>query len=581
MRKVGSVIAVSSWSFALALGALGCESASEGGSASDADVDTDTDTDVDTDTDSDTDADSDSDGDTDTGYTGPAIPTTCEQAAEEHGSVGCEFFAVDLANYGTVDGLPFAIVVSNPQASGVANIHLEDMRGDGATQRVIPGMEVALESGGLQVFNVSCSDGCPVVDTGINPFGAKTHIAETGRRDLSAFRVVSDVPIAAYQWNTYGETMNSSDASLLLPVTALAEEYLGATWWAGPETDTDLTPPDTNGSYRGEITVVAVADGTQVTFTPTVPVDPAYDGTIPAMSAGVESAPISMNAFDVVQISPLEMNADLSGTHIGSNLPIVVFGTHPCANVPGPEWFACDHIEEQILPLKAWGTDAVLARYAPRADETADQDQPVWRIVAGTSNMTVAFDPPVDGVGASYHFAVQGQVLEFMSPLDHYAVGTLDDPPDPEEPGAPFFAYQMMTGRYWVGDGTAYQWGDPFMVLAPPAGQYLTRYVFTTDNVFDLEYDHIVVVRQAGYAVNLDCLGDLPDDAFTAVGASGWEVGHFDIDNPDGVAGCTDGAHDISSEASFGLTVVSEDLALSVGYPGGIGVNWINPIIPE
>jgi hypothetical protein len=304
----------------------------------------------------------------------------------------------------------------------------------------------------------------------------------------------------------------------------------------------------------------------------------AADDSIAGMSAGVESATIAMDAFDVVQIAPDVMDADLSGSLVRSNLPIAVFGTHPCANAPSPEWFACDHVEEQLLPLKAWGVDAVLARYAPRAGLTADDDQPVWRIVAGADGMTVAFDPPVDGVGESYHFSTAGQVLEFMSPLDHYASAVLDDPPDPEEPGAPFFAYQVMTGRYWAGGSSAYQWGDPSMVLAPPAGQYLPRYVFTTDNVFDFAYDHIVVVRKAGYGVTLDCLGDLDEAAFAPVGGSEYEVGRFDIDDPDGVDGCADGRHDIWSESSFGLTVVSEDTAMSVAYPGGIGLEWINPV---
>jgi len=65
------------------------------------------------------------------------------------------------------------------------------------------------------------------------------------------------------------------------------------------------------------------------------------------------------------------------------------------------------------------------------------------------------------------------------------------------------------------------------------------------------------------------------------VGSSEWEVGWFNIDQPGGVAGCEDGAHRIESDAVFGLTVVGEDYALSVGYPGGIGVYWINPVIVE
>jgi hypothetical protein len=244
-------------------------------------------------------------------------------------------------------------------------------------------------------------------------------------------------------------------------------------------------------------------------------------------------------------------------------------------------------VEEQLLPLKAWGSDAVLARYAPRQDVTAAQDQPVWRLVAGADDMTITFDPAVEGVGASHQFAKAGDVLEFMSAASHYASAVLDDPPDPLEPEAPFFAYQLMTGRFWVHDAAGlpamqdYEWGDPFMVLAPPAGQYLNRYVFTTDDFFDFEYDRIIVVRKAGYDVTLDCLGVLDAAGFQQVGASEWEVGWFNIDQPGGVEGCADGAHRIESEAVFGLTVVGEDYALSVGYPGGIGVRWINPVYVE
>jgi len=561
-----------------ALGALSLLGGSANGCSSDRN-DEGADSGTDADTDADSDADSDTDSDTE--YTGPAIPETCEQAAEARNSVGCEFFAADLENI--AEGYVYAIVVSNPQISADANVAIEDMRGDGGVLRTVPGLEATLAPGALQVFEVSCSDtyGCPVVEPGPMQVGLpKVHVEETGLNPLSAFRITADVPILAYQWNTYGTQMNTADASLLLPVTALAKQYIGATWPWGHETESP-------GFERGELTVVAVEDDTHVTFTPAFDVEAAEDSSVPAMSAGVAASPIALDAFDVVQISPSVMHADLTGTRIDADKPVVVFGTHPCANVPSQEWFACDHVEEQLLPLKAWGSDAVLARYPIRQDVTAEQDQPVWRIVAGAPDMTVTFDPPVEGLGATQHFAVAGQVLEFMSPDSHYASAVLDDPPDPGEPEAPFFAYQMMTGRFWVHDQagmpalTDYEWGDPFMAIAPPAGQYLDRYVFTTDNVFDFEYDRIIVVRKEGYAVTLDCLGVLDDAEFHQVGSSEWEVGWFDIDRPGGVAGCEDGAHRIESQAVFGLTVVGEDMALSVGYPGGLGVRWINPVIIE
>jgi hypothetical protein len=282
----------------------------------------------------------------------------------------------------------------------------------------------------------------------------------------------------------------------------------------------------------------------------------------------------------VVQIYPAVEHAELSGTVISADKPIAVFGGHSCAMVPTDEYYACDHVEEQLLPLVAWGTETVLARYAVRAAATETMDPALWRIVAGADNMTVTFDPPVSDVGSSYHFASQGEMLQFFSPVDHFAAATLDDPPDPGEPEAPFFAFQMMTGRFYVG-GSAYDWGDPMMLLSPPAGQYLDRYVFNTDSKFDFDYDRIIIVRSAGVPVEVDCLGVLAETEFTAVGSSAYEVARVDLDNPVGVPGCTDGAHWITSEEPFGLSVVGEDFANSYGYLGGVGVRAINPVIVE
>lgn len=328
--------------------------------------------------------------------------------------------------------------------------------------------------------------------------------------------------------------------------------------------------------------MIGTQDGTTITITPAVNVHKAEKGTVPpAITAGTKSAAITVNAFDVLQISPQIMDADLSGSLIEADKPIAVFGGHPCANVPTSQWFACDHVEEQILPLKAWGTDAVLGRYAARPNKTGTQDEPVWRIIAGADAMTVHFDPEVDGVGAEHTFAEQGEVLEFMSPIDHYASATFDNPTDPEKPEAPFFAYQMMTGRYWAGQGADYTWGDPMMLLAPPAGQYLNRYTFATDNVFNYRYDQIVLVRKAGYSITVDCLGEIPDTDFVQVGGSEWQVARVNIDKPNGVGTCVDGPHSAESTAPFGISVVGIDLANSYGYPGGLGVRWINPVDVE
>ena len=505
------------------------------------------------------DGDSDGDTDTDTEYTGPTIPPTCEAAAEIQTSVGCEFFAVDLDNYATADPLTWAVVVSNPQESSDATVRVEDMRGTGGTLRTVPGTELALAPGELHIYELTCESGCPETTA---------HIDHTGLLPQGAFRVVSDVPVLAYQWNTYGTGLETTDASLLLPTTSLDADYIGAAWHSGPNT-----------GDRSEITVVATVDGTSVTFVPKVAT--AAGGAVPALAAGVESDPFLLDAFDIIQIEPSVEHADLTGTLITASAPIAVFGGHSCAMVPTPEYYACDHVEEQLLPLRAWGADTVLARYAPRDGLNEVTDPALWRVVAGADAMTVYFDPPVDGVGGSTHFDAQGDVLEFFSPIDHYAWAELDDPEDPEEPAAPFLAYQMMTGRLYVGDDS-YSWGDPLMLLSPPAGQYLDRYVFNTDDKFDFDFDRVIIVRAAGVQVEIDCLGTLPDSDFVAVGSTEWEVGRFALDYlGTDVGTCVDGTHTLLADEPVGLSVVGEDFANSYGYLGGVGVRSINPIIIE
>jgi hypothetical protein len=121
--------------------------------------------------------------------------------------------------------------------------------------------------------------------------------------------------------------------------------------------------------------------------------------------------------------------------------------------------------------------------------------------------------------------------------------------------------------------------GDPMMLQSPPAGNYLDRYVFTTDNLFDFDYDHIIIVRPAGAYVALDCLGLIPDSEFTEVGSSDWEVARIYIDDPLHTTGCEDGAHLLTASAPVGLSVVGTAWANSYGYMGGIGVKPINPVI--
>jgi hypothetical protein len=166
---------------------------------------------------------------------------------------------------------------------------------------------------------------------------------------------------------------------------------------------------------------------------------------------------------------------------------------------------------------------------------------------------------------------------------DYYAEGTFESPADSAHPEAPLLAYQLMTGSTYTlcavaGPDTGTE-GDPMMLQAPPAGQYLNRYVFNTPVSFSFDYDHIIVVRPTGAQVAIDCLGLLADDLFSEVGSSGWEVARVFIDNMDDTTGCEDGTHLLTASEPVGLSVVGVARANAYGYLGGVGVMPINPVI--
>ncbi len=515
----------------------------------DADADSDTDADADADADSDTDADADADADADTD-TAPAmaIPPSCEEAAASPVAVGCAFLAADLDNWTTQDVEPFSVLISNPQADQPALVSVEHgLSGVIHTGTLAPGSSVMLD--------LACDSGCLVLPQQIDLQGLA---AGTG------FRITANVPVVVHQWNSHLDPTFSADASLLLPVAALDGTCLAVAWGAGP------TGYTTVGS---QITVVAAEDATTVVFVPVVDI-PDLGGVGP-MAAGVESAPVSLDALDVVEIHPSTAQADLTGTLVLADKPIAVFGGHSCGNVPTSANGFCDHLEEQIPPLAAWGTAAVLARHAPRPSCSGNpEDPPLWRIVAGADGMTVTFEPPAPApAGASFSLAHRGDVVEFVSETDHYVEGTLDDPPDPLHPDAPLLAYQLMTGSAY--SGCFGQHGDPLMALAAPTAQYLDRYAFATDPVIDFEGDHIAVVRESGALVSIDCLGEL-SSGFSPVGASGFEVGRFALDDP--LVECWDGLHEITADGPVGVTVFGTMSSTSYGFPGGMGLLPVNPL---
>jgi hypothetical protein len=221
------------------------------------------------------------------GMSGPIIPETCAQALAGESTVGCLFFGVDLDSHDQVETAQFAIAVSNVQEAQMANVQVEQKTG--GVWNTIAG-PVAVGPLSLHTFNLP-----------------DFHQDDSGVKLGGAYRVTSDVPIIAYQFNPVdGSSSYLSDASMLYPVPTWDSINHVVGWKV-------INDGAVQGAY---VTVVAAYDGTQVTITPTAIT---LAGTnIPPSPIGVPFV-VNLNEGDIAEVMTKTMNQGLTGTRVTSD----------------------------------------------------------------------------------------------------------------------------------------------------------------------------------------------------------------------------------------------------------------------
>jgi hypothetical protein len=449
----------------------------------------------------------------------PIIPTTCAQAESGESTVGCLFYAVDLDQVALFENGQFGVAISNVQANQTATVTVE-RKINGIWAGAAPSQMVDPMS--LYVFELP-----------------DLHNQGSGIKFGGAYRVTSDVPIIAYQFNPFEKGAFSSDASLLYPVPAWDTLNHAISW------------PD--GSGRGYVTIVAQIDGTVVEVTPAVAT--AGGPGVPAGSPGVPFV-LNLEEGDIAEVMVAADNTDLTGTRIFADDPVAVFTAHECAYIPDL-MNACDHIEEQVAGLHLWGTEFVAARLPPRTPATPETS--LWQIYASEDDTTISLtaDPAVSGLPNTPTTLDRGQKLEF------YAGGSQAHPGDfLVSADKPIAVFNYMTG--YGNLPLAQQTGDPAVVQLSPVEQFLPTYVVIVPDKWDT--DQVVITRKTGEAVALDGV-PLADSAFIPVGPD-HEVGRFIV---------TDGVHELGSAIGFSIVVIGYDYADSYAYLGGSGTGIINP----
>lgn len=447
-----------------------------------------------------------------------ACVSACDVNHKLNTYLGCNYWAVDLDNIEGGQLEAVGLVVSAPPDALDANVTITN----NATGQVLSSVELGgapltVTGGELQVYQLP-------TDFGID---GSDHSARS-------FRVEADQPVTVHQFNPLvGANVFTNDASLLLPDYAGGTEYLVMSW----KLRTWLS------TLRGFFTVVATQEGTtSVTIKPTAGII-AGPG-VPSLGAG-QSQTFNLSQGDVLNLEVSgNQGADLTGTSIVADKKISVFGGHECANIH-VEYERCDHIEQQLYPLAAWGSSYVADSFAQRTAGHVD----TWRILAGEDGVAVTLDPPVAG---PFNLN-KGQWVEFDSAEPFYADGN----------GRFLLGHYLQSCNYpgyevfCTDSAGELGIGDPAFTLAVPVDQYLDSYVFLTPSGYTQDFANIVFTSGAEVLLDGQPLTQTP----VALGESGFVMVQEPLDA---------GTHTVEADSPVGVTAYGYGCHVSYAYPGGL-----------
>lgn len=463
---------------------------------------------------------------------GPIIPETCDQAASGKSTVGCRFYAVDMDSHDFVETSQYAVAVANVQLAATANVTVELRQG--GVWSTIAGPQAI---GPLQLFTFNLPD---------------RHTDDSGLLAEGAYRISSDLPVVAYQFNPVdGSSSYLSDAAMLYPAAALDTINRVTAWKSMYD--------NTNTFQHSYATVVATVDGTVVTVTPSI-----VTAAGPGVPAGAPGAPfqINMQEGDILSVANQNIPDSMTGTKIVANdgHPVAVFAGQECALIP-ESVCCCDHMEEQLAGVRLWGKHFIAGRMPIRSGGAPENT--LWQIFASEdgTNITINADPGTTGIPAMNFLLQQNQMSEFYATGPGGAVaGDFEIIAD-----KPIAVYAYMIGSENLGGST----GDPAMVAMAPVEQYLPRYVVLVPGTWI--NDVAIVTRDAGAPISLDG-AMIPDTSFNPVANSGYEVARVSV--PDGVHVFDGGT------SAFSVVIVGYDDYDSYAYLGGTGTGKINPNPP-
>lgn len=526
---------------------------------------------------------------------GDCVSQACALAALNRSYLGCDYWAVELPNIslmplgGATPDAPIGVVVVNADEVEPAHLTVLDPRRQVAnlvaTMRIQPpeaglgqpsfqpetvSSEVRDQNGRVVEPNVARAEGLEIPPGGVATIllPRVPQFDDSSQVGPIAFRLKTDRPIAAYQFNPYCCNYTySNDASLLIPSSALGTDYrfLGVPAW---------TSPLQGSTVPAGMAIVATEDNTEITVNLPRGIRVAADrGRRVVQNGAVVS--LTLNAHDTAILQTEGGGGfgatapDFSGSAINSTSPVAVFSTHQCSFYP-ETIEACDHLEEELFPSGTLGRQYVLTPPVFRQRRPQPTEVIYWKILAVAANTRVTLSRPfaqLDAVPPG--FAGVPDCADFLEPDGVTLVlgengfcefGT--QVPVALDADNLLEVMGIMVGQNatsplaMFGDHA----GDPAIFLLPPDLQYRDDYAFLVPGTY--ENDWLTVIADADTELTLD---GQPLDLAGADGVPGTSRVYKHVS-------LTDGGHRIRGNRPFGIIVYAFDDYVSYAFTGGLNL---------
>lgn len=483
----------------------------------------------------------------------------CASVEAQRSYVGCEYFTSPLPNYADLRNraFDFRVVVTNPNRQPVDVTILKGAQLI-VRETVVPGgvAEIPL----------------PWINALSFPFDGQPW--ESFVQGEGAYRILSNHPFIVAQFNPFHyvagrDFSHSNDASLLLPVHVLGDEYIGLSYLPL----SSGVAPHVQDVLPGYLALVGVTpEPANVEIIPTVTVERDAAGRWPVTEAGTPLR-FALARGEVAIVTPTmppicseerdgfspitpgrpqnggwcdEPDHDLTGSIITADRAIQAFGGHTCAFVPF-DVMACDHLEETLAPLATWGTEF---ETMPLRDP-ATRAPNLLRIVAGHDGTELTLDPPQHGVDAG-HRLERGEHIDVMI----------------EGPVSIAATQPIQVGQILLGqniENPPLERGDPALTMLVPQEQFRTEYVFVTPSSYVATtggQSWLLVSREPGVAITLDG---------APLEAEWMSAGEREL----ALVAVAGGSHRATSSKPFGLIAYGLGSYTSYAYPAGLDLRVI------